>query len=120
MPPHPHDKHLQLAWKICRFGIEALDSSQGGLCREKVLRWMKDGQKKFENQFFSHPQYAIWEKIIVEDESLRQEIRETLDFLSLSEERQGYWRPLIQSQPFTCLLPGRTTRERRSILSHLP
>jgi hypothetical protein len=114
MPPNPHDENLRLCWRICRFGVrEAREASK----RRRVLAWI--GRMK--PRFPGSPHLERWRELLSgEAPELAAELEGTPDFFTLPLERRGLWRPLIQSQPFTCIVPGRTTRERRAVLSRMP
>ena len=112
--PNPHDEQLRRSWRLCRFGMKATADPER---REKVLAWLDRMQRRFPGS----PQLARWVEIVSgQAPELTQELALPVDFFALSPESRACWRPLVQSQPFSCLLPGRTTRERRAVLSRLP
>ena len=111
---NPHDEQLHLCWKICRFGAERI--RQPGE-RAKVLAWIERMQPVFPGS----PYLESWAGIIIGDaRAALRELAETRTFEDLPSDRRSFWRPLIQSHPFACIVPGRTTRERRAVLSRLP
>lgn len=111
---NPHDEHLRLAWRLCRFGVSQLSDPSA---QARVRAWLA----RMDAILPGSPHLHTW-KAIVERPSptIVDELTGVDDYFSLSPERQGFWRPLVQSQPFSCLLPGRTTRDRRTVLSRLP
>lgn len=109
---NPHDEHLRFGWKIVRFGVQSvLDDDEK---RERVLRWIDRTRPSF-----TGPSYLDdWRRILEQrDPEVLGTIRRTTDFFDLPEERRGWWRGLVQSQPFTTIIPGRTADERRAVVS---
>lgn len=111
---HPHDEHLRVGWRLCRFGLAKITA---GDQRKRVLEWLN----RMERVVPGSPHLREWTRLVSnEAQEMAEELPRFKDFFDLPAERQGVWRPLVQSQPFSCLLPGRTTRERRAVLSRLP
>jgi hypothetical protein len=110
---NPHDKHLRMAWSACRVGMRQVAQPEA---REKVLAWIDGMIPQFRG-----PYLELWRRVVAGDEpDLVREIEGHRDYFELSEERRGFWRSLVQSHPFTCVIPGRTTSERRALLSRMP
>jgi hypothetical protein len=110
--PNPHDAQIRMCWKICRYGIEMVRANDEA--RRRVLDWIA----RMEPAFPRSPWLGRW-RAIVEGSSEASDL-DRPDFFELPEDRRAFWRPLIQSHPFACIFPGRTTRERRAFLSRLP
>jgi hypothetical protein len=82
--------------------------------RERVLEWIA----RMMLEFPGSPFLTAWERIVRGvDRAARRTIEATEDFFDLPVEDRGQWRQLVQSQPFTTIIPGRTARERRAALS---
>jgi hypothetical protein len=82
--------------------------------RERVLEWIA----RMMPQFPGSPFLTAWERIVRGvDREARRTIEATQDFFDLPVDDRGQWRQLVQSQPFTTIIPGRTARERRAALS---
>lgn len=113
-PPNPHDAQLELCWKICRVGARR---ARERVPREKVLAWIA----RMRPLFPGSPYLDAWARILGGEESgALADLDAYPAFRALPPERRSFWRPLVQSHPFACIAPGRTTRERRAILSRLP
>ena len=111
---HPHDDHLRFCWTICRYGIRRVEGEEDA--RERVLGWIERMRPRFPGS----PHLEAWARIVAgRDPDAARTLREVTDYFALPPEERSRWGPLIQSQPFACILPGRTTRERRAILSRL-
>ena len=111
---NPHDAHLRVGWRLCRFGLAATADPQA---RARVLAWLA----RMEGVVPGSPHLRAWQGVLNgEAPEMVADLTRASDFFDLPPVRQGVWRPLVQSQPFSCLLPGRTTRERRTVLSRLP
>jgi hypothetical protein len=114
-PVHnPHDEHLRLGWRLCRFGAAEIEDAAK---QRRVIEWLG----RMEHVVPGSPHLREWARIVSQQApELALELSSVRDFFELPKDRQGIWRPLVQSQPFSCLLPGRTTRDRRAVLSRLP
>lgn len=111
---NPHDAHLRMCWKICRYGRERMRDAEA---RAKVLARLERPGPEFEG----HPYVAEWLRLLRDPDGRGlADLDAMRDFFDLPDDRRAWWRPLIQSQPFSCIFPGRTTRERREFLSRLP
>jgi hypothetical protein len=111
---NPHDRHLALCWKICRFGVQRIEDPE---LKARVLSWIE----RMRGLFPGSPHLALWDRVVRgEEPEAAPELGACADYFALSSERRSWWRPLIQSHPFACVIPGRTTRERRAVLSRLP
>jgi hypothetical protein len=113
VPANPHDAHIRLCWKICRFGMGRLGDEA---VRRKVLAWIEGAAAEFPGS----PHVEAWSRIFRgEEPGAVRELEATEDYFDLPVERRSWWRPIIQSHPFAPAIPGRTTRERREFLSRL-
>ncbi len=115
LPRNEHDAHVELCWRICRYGVAAVgrDPAAAG----KVLAWIDRMRPRFPGS----PWLAAWDEIV--RGAAREpaaELRSVERFAHLTPERKSLWRPIIQSQPFGCIVPGRTTRERRAFFLDHP
>jgi hypothetical protein len=110
--PHPHDEHLRFGWKIVRYGMNAIRSEDEK--RRQVLDWIE----RMKPRFPGSPFLAAWESIVSgRDLASARLIESTVDFFNLPSDSRGWWRQLVQSQPFTTIIPGKTAHERRAVLS---
>ncbi len=109
---NPHDEHLRFGWKIVRYGVQSVLDDDAKLTL--VLSWIDRTRPKF-----SGPSYLDdWRQLLERPDPLTLEtIQKTRDFFDLPEERRGWWRGLVQSQPFTTIIPGKTADERRAVVS---
>jgi hypothetical protein len=113
-PFNPHDAHLRTGWRLCRFGWRALSAPDQ---RAAVEAWLS----RMDGVVPGSPHLDAWRRILAGDApEMAGELETVEDYFALTPGRQGVWRPLVQSQPFSCLLPGRSTRDRRTVLSRLP
>jgi hypothetical protein len=113
-PSHPHDERLQFGWKIVRYGMSKVSKTR---TRGRVLEWIAAMKPSFPGS----PFLSEWERIVRgEDERARGEVEKHPTFFDLPPRRRGYWRQLVQSQPFTVIVPGKTADERRAVLSRHP
>lgn len=111
---HPHDLHLRRSFQVVRFGMQAVAADPG--VRARVLAWIE----RMKPRFPGSPHLEAWDAILGgRDPEAVAFIEGTRDFFDLPADRRGTWRQLIQSHPFACIVPGRTTRERRQFLSRL-
>jgi hypothetical protein len=111
---NPHDEKLRLCWRLSRFGLVEVRESEK---QRRVLAWID----RMRPLFPQSPYLERWAMIVSgRDEACAEELGATTDFFALPLDRRGFWRGLIQSQPFSCLLPRGTSRERRAVLSRLP
>jgi hypothetical protein len=112
---NPHDERLGACWKLCRFGAERVRDDADA--RRRVLEWIAAALEEFPGC----PWYEAWARIVRgDDPDALRELLGTADYFALPKEARDRWRPLIQSNPFPSVIPGRTSRERRAFLSHLP
>ena len=109
---NPHDDRLRFGWKIVRYGTRATLDDEETLSR--VLSWIDRVRPTF-----SGPSYLDdWRRLLEGlDPGSRRTILETVDFFALPPERRGWWRGMVQSQPFTTIIPGRTASERRATVA---
>jgi hypothetical protein len=111
---NPHDAQLELAWAACRYGLERCSAEP--VARARVLDWIS----RMEPAFPGSPWLCRWREVV--DGRAPDSAHECMsvpEFIALSPARQSFWRPLVQSNPFACVVPGRTTRERRALLASL-
>ena len=112
--PNPHDERLRFAWKACRYGFARMEDEAE---KKKVLAWIERMRPRFPGS----PHLERWGRIVRgEEPEAARELQTVRGFFDLDPDRRAFWRPLVQSQPFTTIIPGRTTRERRAVLSRLP
>ena len=110
--PHPHDEHLRFGWKIVRYGMSAVASDEDK--RRLVLAWIE----RMKPRFPGSPFLAAWEAIVAgRDVESARAIAYAADFFDVPSDRRGWWRQLVQSQPFTTIIPGKTAHEPRALLS---
>lgn len=113
-PPNPHDAHLRAGWRLCRFGARVLPTPG---TRAQVDAWLL----RMDRVVPGSPHLAEWRRILDgAAPDMTHDLESVEDYFDLPDDRQAIWSPLVQSQPFSCLLPGRTTRDRRTVLSRLP
>lgn len=114
-PRNPHDDKMDMCWNLCRFGLGRVRGD--GAARDLVLAWIE----RMRPLFPGSPWFESWARIVSGAEpELARELGETPSFFDLDQGRRSFWRPLAQSNPFACLLRGKSARERRAVLSRVP
>jgi len=109
---NPHDEHLRFGWMTVRYGIKHV--SEDGEKLGRVLDWIEETKSSVPDPRF----LKAWEAILAGDDPVSlDEIVMTANFFDLPPERLGWWRQLVQSQPFTVIVPGRSVRVRRAAVS---
>jgi hypothetical protein len=94
---HPHDKHLEKAWKHSREGYLLCQSNR--ITKHIVLKYISES--------IDTPQFKIWHEIISGGYQNHCEyLKNTESFFDLPQEEQNFWQ-IVQSHPFAVIFADR-------------